>query len=127
EMWNEADFAPFWNNAPNATQYFSYMQAAYQGIKQGDPTATVLMCGLAMPQDTTWFTQLLSLGGGAYFDIANVHIYPAFATFSGALGTVRGELAQFGLTNKPIWITETSTTGAYFETTNRDYEEYQKS
>ncbi|MBV9464328.1 MAG: beta-galactosidase, partial [Verrucomicrobiae bacterium] len=125
EMWNEPDFSAFWSPGPNAAAYFQYIKAAYTGIKQGDPSATVLLGGLAFPQNTTFFSQLLDLGGGSYFDAMNVHIYPAFANFPEGLAANRRLLVAHGLVKK-IWITETSTTGKYFDTSNRAQEEYNK-
>ncbi len=125
EVWNEPDFPSFWENNPNAAEYYNVLKAAYEGVKQGDPSAKVVLGGLAMPNNTTWLQQLLNLGGGAYFDIMNIHIYPAFGNYQQGITNNRSLLQQYGL-YKPMWITETSTTGGYFETTDRTTEEYLK-
>lgn len=125
EMWNEPDFPPYWKGAPNADEYFPYMKAAYEGIKAGDPGAVVVIGGLSNPRDPYWMTRLMQLGGGNYFDAMNVHFYPAYSNFEDGLNSVRKVLQQFGK-RADIWITETSTTGAYFDTTDRAAEEYKK-
>ena len=125
EAWNEPDFDPFWEGKADPKRYFGFIQSAYAGLKEGDPHCVVLMGGLAKPSDPSWFDQFLALGGGRYFDRANIHVYPAFGTLRGALTTVRGMLQKYGL-HKPIWITETSSTGLYFDTSDRTQEEHKK-
>ncbi|MBV9463614.1 MAG: hypothetical protein JO317_05240, partial [Verrucomicrobiae bacterium] len=100
-------------------------QTAYETIKDADPSASVLIGGLAKPNDTAWLEKLLSLGGGKFFDVLNLHIYPAFGTFPSSIPKNRELLAKHGF-SKPIWITETSTTGMYFETPDRAREEHNK-
>src|SRR5262249_13603941 len=55
----------------------------------------------------------------------NLHIYPSFSTLAQAIEVNSQLLKKYNLV-KPFWITETSTTGAYFETKDRDREEYEK-
>ncbi len=125
EVWNEMDFDVFWEGKSDPKAYLAFIQAAYAGLKEGNPDCVVLMGGLAKPSNPEWFEQFLALGGGAYFDRANIHVYPAFGTLTSALQTVRGSLQKHGL-QKPIWITETSNTGMYFDTSDRKREEDQK-
>lgn len=125
EVWNEPDFPMFWKGAPDAAEYLPFLKAAYEEIKAADPSALVLLGGLAKPADTAWFKALLDLGGGDYFERMNIHVYPAFATLDQALTLNRDLLKAKGL-SKPFWITETSTTGAYFETKDREREEKAK-
>lgn len=125
EVWNEPDFALFWKGEPNASEYLDLLREAYMGLKEGNPQAVVLLGGLAKPKETEWLDKLLALGGGKFFDVMNLHVYPAFATLEEALGVSRGVMLRHK-TSKPIWITETSTTGWYFETSNRNKEEGDK-
>lgn len=128
EIWNEPDFPMFWKGdlQPDAAEYLPFLKQGYEAIKQADPDAVVLNGGLAKPQETLWLKKLLKLGGGDYFDALNIHIYPAFARYPDALDVAQRILAAHKL-QKPVWVTETSTTGAYFETADRVEEEYQKS
>lgn len=125
EVWNEPDFDPYWEGKADAKKYLNFIQAAYAGLKEGNPDCVVLMGGLAMPSHPAWLDRFLALGGGRYFDRANIHVYPAFGTLAEALRTVRGTLKKYGL-QKPIWITETSSTGLYFDTADRKQEEHRK-
>jgi Glycosyl hydrolase catalytic core len=124
-VWNEPDYEVFWKGEPNAAEYLPFLRAAYQTIKSVDASAFVLMGGLAKPTDTRWFDKLLSLGGGSYTDAVNVHIYPAFATLDQTLLANRELLKRHQL-QKSFWITETSSTGGYFDTQDRDAEEKHK-
>ncbi|HAM36497.1 MAG TPA: hypothetical protein DEB40_14620 [Elusimicrobia bacterium] len=125
EVWNEPDFFMFWKGKPDASEYLPILRAAHAGIKKGNPKALVLLGGLAKPEDPAWLTSLLSQDAGQLFDIMNIHVYPAFSKLDKALSSVRGVLARFSL-SKPVWITETSSTGLYFETADRDAEEQAK-
>jgi len=128
EAWNEPDFLMFWKGdmQPDAAEYLPFLKEAYKTIKETDPDAIILNGGLAKPQETLWLNKLLDLGGGSYFDIMNIHIYPAFARYPDALDVTEKILARHHLV-KTIWVTETSTTGTFFETQNREKEEYDKS
>lgn len=74
----------YWGNNPGG--YVDLLAASYQAIKAADAQAQVLMGALAMD----WFTdeggpfardfldQVLSTGGGQYFDIVSFHYFPVF-------------------------------------------------
>jgi hypothetical protein len=67
-------------------QYAQMLDAAYQAIKAADPTATVLMGGVAYD----WFTEyggpfyryfpdaVMQAGGGDYVDAISLHYFPDF-------------------------------------------------
>jgi uncharacterized repeat protein (TIGR01451 family) len=47
-IWNEPNLAAEWGgNAPDAAAYTALLQAAYNGVKAGDPNAWVISAGLA--------------------------------------------------------------------------------
>jgi hypothetical protein len=125
EVWNEPDWPPFWKGNPDPAEYLALLQAASGGLRAGDPAARVLIGGLARPVDAGWLAKLLELGGGKFFDIMNIHVYPAGGTLAESLAAVRDALGRHGL-KKPLWITETSSTGAYFDTPDRVREEKAK-
>lgn len=133
EVWNEPDFGQFWKaeQDPVADDYLPLLRAGYEGIKSIDSDATVMMGGLAFPQEPPnplrpgWFDRFIELGGLNYTDKINVHIYPAFASFPQTIARMRGRLQRAGV-KKGIWITETSSTGGRFETSNIEAEEYEK-
>lgn len=73
-------------NEPNihgytGTSYEPYLKACYLAVKAANPSAKVLIGGLSYAYQGTntspvnFMNQLYAAGGGAYFDIANVHPY----------------------------------------------------
>lgn len=148
EVWNEPDFGSFWKGSlnPSAQEYITFLRRAYNSIKAGNPNAQVLNGGLAFPEGLStglqdlgftgqWLDEFFRHGGGNFLDIFNVHIYPAFATFQATLDRAVQKMQQYDVRHKKIWVTETSTTGAYFDSTPGGYsgnqalidaEEYQK-
>lgn len=129
EAWNEPDLefdgaGVFWKPAPDAKAYAAFLKVVHDAVKAHDPAAKVLLGGIAMPASDAFLKSVLAESGGKInFDIANVHIYPAFATPKQSMDMVAAVLgAAF-----PVMVTETSSTGAKFDTTDRVAEEHKKS
>ncbi|HEX6778252.1 MAG TPA: glycosyl hydrolase, partial [Ktedonobacterales bacterium] len=104
EMWNEPDYAAHtWNGT--AQQYVDLvLKPGYQSVKQVDPTAQVLIGGLA---GDTNMQKFYTAGAQPYFDIGNVHTYyGAAAGDATGVTHVRGVMNQNGDTAKPLWLTE---------------------
>jgi len=108
EVLNEPEFQeePLVFFQGSAFDYFEILKATYEAVKQADPEAVVVQGGMAgmMEVCTQFWQDVFDLGGAAYFDVANMHSIghgehlniPAFKRF----------LAENGLQNKPIWVTE---------------------
>jgi hypothetical protein len=107
-----------------AESYVAALKAAYEGAKEADPAAQILICGVAM-MDLDWIDQVYRAGGKEHFDIMNIHPYcfpaPPESTQGGHLlsmtaadstynrfGELKALMAQYGDGGKPIWITEVS-------------------
>jgi hypothetical protein len=130
ELYNEPDGGSKpgdvrWGNF--GAEYAEMLAVAYPAIKAADPRAKVLLGGIAYdwfedqveqpgPFVRSFLPDVLAAGGGAYFDVLNFHVYPAFAPNWVAspddgpglfekTQTLRALLAEYGLT-KPIMITE---------------------
>ncbi len=114
-------------------EYAQMLAAVYPAVKAANPNASVLMGGLAYDNFydkggnfiRSFLDDVLKAGGGAYFDVMNIHAYPLFgpdwikaidptcvATNScygpGLLekvAYVRNKLAGYKLT-KPMMVTE---------------------
>jgi hypothetical protein len=129
EFYNEPDNTaghggyPHWGGAGD--EYAQMLAAIYSPVKAANPEAQVLLGGLAYDwfSDTDppghfdrWFLDdVLTEGGGEYFDIMNFHIYPVFwynwvdHESPGLLEKaeyLKDKLAGYGYPNKPIVITE---------------------
>jgi large repetitive protein len=107
EVWNEPNLATFWKPAPNAGAYAALLKSAYAAIKAEDPSATVLVGGLAAA-DLPYIKGLHSSGAWAAFDGLAIHTYVAGQPESSMIPTwldnTRAYVASKG--DKPIWITE---------------------
>ncbi|MFA5049790.1 MAG: hypothetical protein WC501_02170 [Candidatus Micrarchaeia archaeon] len=87
--------------------YFEILKGSYETIKETCPDCKVLHAGCAGSQEEFLFfwKKVFGLGGGSYFDIANIHYIG-----SGDLNTLnvksfKNILIENNL-EKPIWVTE---------------------
>ena len=126
EFYNEPDIAtepggiPLWGD--NGDKYAQMLAAVYPAIKAGNPNAQVVFGGIAydwfVDQGGTFHREflddVLTAGGGNYFDIMNFHYYPAFSMNWTMRGTgllekttyIRDKLQnEYGI-YKPMIITE---------------------
>jgi len=102
-------------------KYAQMLAVAYPAMKAADPETQIVFGGIAYdwfedqggPFVRSFLTDVLDAGGGAYFDIMNYHVYPAFAPNWTEKGpglyekneAIRNVLASYGL-NKALMITE---------------------
>jgi hypothetical protein len=126
EIYNEPDGRPLpnagnfstWGN--NGALYAKLLATVYPAMKKANPNIQVLIGGLAYDQFDefveTFLDDVIANGGGQYFDIMNFHAYPLFGPewageFNGPgllekTAHIRKKLADLGVPNKPIIITE---------------------
>ena len=96
----------------DARDYFEILKATYEAVKEADPEAKVLIAAPSSLNDRAieLFDEVFSLGGGQYFDIANLHMIAFEKDYSPetdfGVGQYKQLLASHGLGDKPIWITE---------------------
>jgi Cellulase (glycosyl hydrolase family 5)/Bacterial Ig domain len=121
EVWNEPDENMFWHPGPDAIKYTAMLKAAYAGIKQGDPGATVV-AGPMTGNDYPWLENLYTAGAQGAFDVVAVHTDTAcldrgpdeFYREDGKLArftflgyrTVHDTMVAHGDGDKPIWMSE---------------------
>ncbi len=90
-------------------EYLQILETSYDTIKGADPEARVAHAGIAGMQGEflEFWTPIFEKGGGAYFDIANIH---SISTGSDRVDlftlAFRNFLEKYDLGDKPIWITE---------------------
>ena len=108
EIWNEQDLNQFWSGS--VEEYYRLLEVAYQTIKFADPGATVILGALAFFQKPDWLSGQLALTGGdpakAYFDVISFHYYWSIYNTEYWLWRTRNTLTANGLSDAPIWITE---------------------
>jgi len=110
----------YWGN--NGAEYAELMAQVYPVVKAANPSASVLMGGIAYdwftdqggPFQRAFIDDFLAAGGGDYIDLFNFHFYPLFAPnwapygpdLLGKLNFLKTKLAVHDLADKPVAITE---------------------
>ena len=82
-------------------------------IRANDPDAVILMPGMGGLDDyplNTWLAGVLEGGGADWFDVVNYHYYGPWYRFPFDRQRLDDFLAANGLTDKPVWLTETGAT-----------------
>ncbi len=126
EVWNEPNLAQFWP-VPDPVRYGTLLSTTSAAIKKADPSATVLLGGLAALESTNasiaigpreYLNAVCLTGACSTVDAVSYHPYtfpyPAsyYATFSAwskmsaTPTSLRSVLGLFGLGTLPIWVTE---------------------
>jgi hypothetical protein len=116
EVWNEPDLQAFW--VGTAAQYAELLAVTYETVKRADPTATVLLGGLALGGspgrlNSTFLEEILAdpvYPAAQYFDVAAFHHYGSRGEAQRRWEYVKGALTRVGAASKEIWITETGYT-----------------
>jgi hypothetical protein len=107
QIWNEPHFTSYWSEQPFAPSYVRLLRASHDAIKAADPSAEVVLGGLA---DFSWqyLAQIYGVPGArTLFDVVAIHPYtgePAGVIV--ILKKVRAVMNQFGDARKPILATE---------------------
>lgn len=117
EIWNQPDRGTadaqcngFWCGTP--AQYAQLLSVAYKAIKSADPTASVLLGGLALggaQQNQNFLFDILTDPNNPAtesFDIMSFHAYGSKSEALKRMNFVKSQLAFGGATLRPIWITE---------------------
>jgi hypothetical protein len=125
EIWNEPNITPFFKPAPNPAKYVELLKAGYQGVRAGDPSATVISGGLS-PAATeggnidprTFVQAMYGYGAKGYFDALGHHPYcfpaapgdaqnwSAWYQMYGPSNSLRATMTANGDGAKRIWATE---------------------
>jgi hypothetical protein len=114
EVWNEPNIPQFWPPRPDATEYLTLLKTTYQATKVADPTARVVLGGLANggfnADGSSYLQALYSLGGARYFDVVSIHIYShpdqGIGPVLKQMEAVRAIMDRHGDRDKPLWLTE---------------------
>jgi hypothetical protein len=107
QIWNEPHLTTYWSEQPFAPSYVKLLAAAHAAVKSADPSAKVVLAGLA---DYSW-TYLASIyrvpGARRLFDIVAIHPYTSQPRgVITILQRARAVMDRFGDTRKPILATE---------------------
>ncbi|MFA5792882.1 MAG: hypothetical protein WC897_03375 [Candidatus Gracilibacteria bacterium] len=100
---------------PNASEFTPEEQGVFLAqvselIRENDPDAVILMPGIAGLDDytvDTWLGGVVKGGGTDWFDVVNYHYYGSWEKFSLLRKSFTRKLAEYGISDKPVWETET--------------------
>jgi hypothetical protein len=102
QIWNEPDIG-FWPDLGD--RYAGLVKAAYWGIKDGNPAATVTLAGLA--DGPSHFTgDIYASGVSDYYDKFNWHTYRSTDDYAKQLEAHVRDQSSSGATVRPAWLTE---------------------
>jgi hypothetical protein len=129
EVWNEPDLAEvFWGGT--TADYYQLLKVSYQAIKAVDPSAQVLLAGLAYWPNPGFLEDLLGImrrdptarGNNFYFDILPWHQYARPSDLWDRVTQSRQLLATT-VGTKPIWVNEANVP-AWDESPMNDFKPY---
>lgn len=129
EVWNEPDDAAvFWPGT--VADYYQLLKVSYQAIKSVDPSALVLIGGLAHWPNPGFLDELLRLmmadgtarARGYYFDVLALHTYSRPSDVRDRVIQSRQKL-EATVGPKPIWVNEANVP-AWDESPMHDYRPY---
>jgi Cellulase (glycosyl hydrolase family 5) len=107
QVWNEPHFTSYWTTQPFAPSYVALLKAAHDAIKTADPSAKVVLAGLA---DFSWqyLAQIYRQPNArSLFDIVAIHPYTARPQgVITILQRARQVMDKYGDGGKPILATE---------------------
>ena len=109
EVWNEPNIAKYWAPAPDPAAYASLLQASWTTIKAIDPTATVLVGGLAGGFSESFMDAIRTNGAGDSYDGIAVHMYVTGAPEPSIIDTWFNSAQTWMARNVPgrsLWLTE---------------------
>ena len=108
EIWNEPNLDGFFRGC-DPVQFAQTLKVAYEAVKSVDPGVRVAFGGTAgVPFD--WIRKVYESGAAKSFDIMAIHPYSHPHRPEGVVDVniekLRVLMAEFGIGDKPIWITE---------------------
>lgn len=79
-------------------------------IRSKDADAVIVLPGMSGLEDyilDTWLEGVVEGGGTDFFDVVNYHYYGPYDRFENARSSLTEKLAELGISDKPVWLTET--------------------
>lgn len=119
DVWDAENPGYTWHGS--VEDYFQFLKVAYQATKAANPGATVVAAGLTYWWDREfgrpqYFQRLLAVArrdptaaaNNWYFDVASLQLYNDPQALYDVPRIFRQIMAEAGVREKPIWITETN-------------------
>lgn len=110
EIWNEPNLKDFWSGTSD--QMLTLTKEASLIIRSVDPKAIIVSPSPTGDFGVPWLAEFLKKGGGQYVDVIGFHFYVNPHTLPPEdmlpiIQHVHQLLVDNGLSNKPVWNTET--------------------
>ena len=114
EVWNEYNLSTDRRATP--ANYVKLAKAVAEKTREVNPNVKLVgACAAQLSGENKiipWVTEFLNGGGGQYIDVLSIHIYcrgssPEKAEYVSTVRALRSLLDSYGLTDMPIWMTET--------------------
>jgi len=108
EIWNEPNLPDFWTGTTD--QILTLTKEASQIIHSLDPQAIVVSPSPTTHYGISWLAEFLKKGGGQFVDVIGYHFYVTPGSpedLVPLIQSVQQVLSENGLSNKPLWNTET--------------------
>ncbi|WP_185020359.1 FlgD immunoglobulin-like domain containing protein [Rathayibacter sp. PhB152] len=109
EVWNEPNIDKYWAPAPDPAGYASLLRASSTTIKAIDPSATVLVGGLAGGFSESFMDGVAANGAGDSYDGIALHMYVTGAPEPSIIDTWFNSAQTWVARNVPgrsLWLTE---------------------
>lgn len=126
EIWNEQNTTGFWKPSPSPEAYTTLLKATSQAIKGVDPSARLVLGGLASKltsggnfSQADFLASVSALGGNRLVDAIGYHPYTypylpsattsfrtAWEKMASSENSLRSVLTTYGTPDLPIWLTE---------------------
>lgn len=93
-------------------------------VREEDPDAVMVMPGMAAIADyqtDTWLPEFVAGAGVDAFDVVNYHDYGSWDGMQNRFDALKQTMKELGISNKPIWLTETGSTADRTLTQRTDY------
>jgi hypothetical protein len=107
EIWNEPDVALYYTGT--AAKMVSLAEEAYAVLKEVDPANKLGSPPITIRGGIPWLKNYFQSGGNRWVDMVDVHIYvypDAPEAMIGMYESFTAMLAQYDLSNTPVWNTE---------------------
>ncbi len=120
---NKLNCYPIDGFSPQEQGYFLAQVAKF--IKEHDSDAVIILPGLSGLGEysiDTWLGGVIEGGGGSdWFDIVNYHYYSDWKLFKNKRENFTDTLKKLGVSDKPVWCTETGSTSSATLTVRTNY------
>lgn len=101
-----------------------FLAEAAAVVRERDPGAVIVLPGMSAPVGypvTGWLDGVLQGGGRDWFDVVNYHYYGPWQEYCRQRLELQEFLDRRGLSNKPVWLTETGATSSSTLTARTNY------